>query len=375
MVRNGTRKLQSNVDNHFERSAIDVAVKALFKVWICRFDVSEKLHSDQGRNFESTLFLNVCRILNIHKTRPTALHPLSDGIEERTNRPINRFLYKVLYNVSDHQRDSNKFLHLFLCTPGGDVAGEVYISILRQRMDDIHERVCSSIQGSSDRTKRRPMTSTPSTGVYRVQKLPREKPRLVHFNRLTPFTASNGEQAEARVRYVSPSDSGTSFDEFMLLQNSQNARDGSFSGLLESKYRYAVIILLNKKTVDCFFYRTSRCKNGHVAGIVTDQKMTLQPRQEKVGRQRAEREKTAKYENLVFEPKHLWRLEKICVEIFALVIYAERVMPTRFADNIGALGLPHNITYKKWSEGNIVSVKETAEEVLKNIGEDPYLIV
>ncbi|KAJ8932199.1 hypothetical protein NQ318_009568 [Aromia moschata] len=102
---------------------------------------------------------------------------------ERMNRSINRYLSKV---VSDHQRDWDQFLHLFLlayrssihettgqipasivmsrelrlpcdlkfgCTPGDDVAGEDYVSTLRQRMDDIHERVRSSIQGASDRMK------------------------------------------------------------------------------------------------------------------------------------------------------------------------------------------------------------------------------
>ncbi|KAJ8949012.1 hypothetical protein NQ318_005186 [Aromia moschata] len=116
----------------FERIAIDVAgpfretdngnkynvvvmastvADALIKDLICRLGVPLELHSDQGRNFESTLFQNVCRILNIHKTRTTALHQQSDGMVERMNRTINRYLSKV---VSDHQRNWDQFLHLFL---------------------------------------------------------------------------------------------------------------------------------------------------------------------------------------------------------------------------------------------------------------------
>ncbi|KAJ8958667.1 hypothetical protein NQ318_016392 [Aromia moschata] len=134
----------------------------------------------------------------------------------------------------------------FGCTPGDDVAGEDYVSTLRQRMDDIHERVRSNIQGASDRMKetydinandgryqpgnqvwlynpqrRRGLSPKLQSSwegpyevvtrindvVYRIQKLPRGKPRVVHFNRLAPFAGSNDEQAEARVRHVSPPDS------------------------------------------------------------------------------------------------------------------------------------------------------------------------
>ncbi|KAJ8939199.1 hypothetical protein NQ318_019440 [Aromia moschata] len=133
----------------------------------------------------------------------------------------------------------------FGCTPGDDVAGEDYVSTLRQRMDDIHERVRSNIQGASDRMKEtydinandgryQPEQPSPyevvtriNDVVYRIQKLPRGKPRVVHFNRLAPFTGNNDEQAEARVRQVSPPDGELSFEEFMLLHsNGQKARYG-----------------------------------------------------------------------------------------------------------------------------------------------------
>ncbi|KAJ8962666.1 hypothetical protein NQ318_001060 [Aromia moschata] len=154
----------------------------------------------------------------------------------------------------------------FGCTPGDDVAGEDYVSTLRQRMDDIHERVRSNIQGASNRMKetydinandgryqpgnqvwlynpqrRRGLSPKLQSSwegpyevvtrindvVYRIQKLPRGKPRVVHFNRLAPFAGNNDEQAEARVRHVSPPDGELSFEEFMLLHsNGQKARYG-----------------------------------------------------------------------------------------------------------------------------------------------------
>ncbi|KAJ8948078.1 hypothetical protein NQ318_008429 [Aromia moschata] len=207
------------------------------------------------------------------------------------------------------------------------------------------------------------------------KKLPRGKPRVVHFNHLAPFAGSNEEQAEVRARHVNPPDSKLSFEEFMLLHsNGQKARYGvtqeepqgiwTVGGVTQTKPRgwtspsnyggparersvfYLVTkqlshhkptyqnvwdtlvelrdVLLsqnisslailkiasgldglnwrvirsmlevlsqftgieilvccynprrspNERTVDCFFYRTSRCKNDHSAGIVTDQRMT-----------------------------------------------------------------------------------------------------
>ena len=47
-----------------------------------RFRVPAELNSDQGRNFETQVFGEVCRWLGIHKTRTTPLHPQSDGLVE-----------------------------------------------------------------------------------------------------------------------------------------------------------------------------------------------------------------------------------------------------------------------------------------------------
>ena len=49
----------------------------LVKQFICRFGVPLLIHSDQGRNFESELFAEMCRLLGIKKTRTTPYHPQS----------------------------------------------------------------------------------------------------------------------------------------------------------------------------------------------------------------------------------------------------------------------------------------------------------
>ena len=54
----------------------------------CRFSPPEQLHSDQGRQFESQVIHEICKLLKILKTRTTPYHPQCDGQVERFNRTL-----------------------------------------------------------------------------------------------------------------------------------------------------------------------------------------------------------------------------------------------------------------------------------------------
>ena len=56
--------------------------------FIARFGVPDVLHTDQGRNFESTLLKETCLLLGVQKTRTSPYHPQSDGLIERFNRTL-----------------------------------------------------------------------------------------------------------------------------------------------------------------------------------------------------------------------------------------------------------------------------------------------
>lgn len=62
--------------------------QALVSGWISRFGVPTHITSDQGRQFQSTLFAELVRIFGISHFRTTPYHPQSNGIIERWHRTL-----------------------------------------------------------------------------------------------------------------------------------------------------------------------------------------------------------------------------------------------------------------------------------------------
>ena len=158
--------------------------KVLVNEMICRFGVPLEIHSDQGRNFESALFQEMCRLLGMTKTRTTPLHPQSDGMVERMNRTIEAQLSMF---VQDHQRDWDEFIPLLMmayrssihdttkCSPAKLMLGRElrlpldlllerppqeepnlvipHVDYLQQTLETVHEFARSSLKLSSDRSK------------------------------------------------------------------------------------------------------------------------------------------------------------------------------------------------------------------------------
>ncbi|CAC5398973.1 unnamed protein product [Mytilus coruscus] len=85
----------------------ETVADVIFRAWVKRYGCPIELHSDQGRQYESTLFQNMCELLEIKKTRTTPLHPRSDGMIERMNRTIQDILSKY---IKSHQRDWDQHL-------------------------------------------------------------------------------------------------------------------------------------------------------------------------------------------------------------------------------------------------------------------------
>ena len=65
-----------------------------------RFSLPDKLHSNQGRQFESKIIEELCKLLQINKSCTTPYHPQGDGLVERANRTVLNMLATI---VKDHQ--------------------------------------------------------------------------------------------------------------------------------------------------------------------------------------------------------------------------------------------------------------------------------
>ncbi|RXN05567.1 Retrovirus-related Pol poly from transposon [Labeo rohita] len=152
-----------------------------------RFGVPDELHSDQGRNFESRLFSEVCQRLGVKKTRTTPLHPQSDGLVERFNRTL---ATQLAILTSQHQRDWDQHLPLVLwayrtavqessqCTPAAlmfgrelrtpvdlvfgsppepEIAGGPeldYFRRLKERLSTVHQLAREALEEAGARQKR-----------------------------------------------------------------------------------------------------------------------------------------------------------------------------------------------------------------------------
>ena len=73
--------------------------KELIKVFSC-YGIPDILHSDQGKNFESTILRQTLDAFGIAKSHTTAYHPAGDGLVECFNRSLLQMLQA--YTLHEH---------------------------------------------------------------------------------------------------------------------------------------------------------------------------------------------------------------------------------------------------------------------------------
>ena len=97
------------ITDHFTRYALAYASKTqtaqatariLWDNFICHYGFPEQFISDQGRNFESDLIQELCKIAGVKKLHTTPYHPQSNGQCER----FNSTLCNMLGTLSDEEK-------------------------------------------------------------------------------------------------------------------------------------------------------------------------------------------------------------------------------------------------------------------------------
>jgi len=83
-----------------------VAKEFITKI-MCEHGTPEAVLTDQGTNFLSEVFKNVCKLLKITKVQTTAYHPQSNGVLERSHRTLAEYLR---HYINDEQTDWDEWI-------------------------------------------------------------------------------------------------------------------------------------------------------------------------------------------------------------------------------------------------------------------------
>ena len=102
---------------HCKHMTAKTTAEAFYNNFIVHYGIPQRIHSDQGANFESHLLKELCLILGMDKSRTTSYHPMGNSMWEW----FNCTLLDMLGTLSpDQKKDWKKFVgplvHAYNCT-------------------------------------------------------------------------------------------------------------------------------------------------------------------------------------------------------------------------------------------------------------------
>lgn len=113
------------ITDHFTKFAVAVptkdqkartVAKALWEKFLVHYGFPSRLHSDQGRDFESRTIRELCSLIGAEKVRTTPYHPQGNPVE-RFNRTLLSMLGTLEEKDKQHWRDFVKpLVHAYNCT-------------------------------------------------------------------------------------------------------------------------------------------------------------------------------------------------------------------------------------------------------------------
>ena len=114
------------ITDHFTRYALaypsktqtaQATARILLDNFICHYGFPEKFISDQGRNFESDLIKELCKIAGVKKVHTTPYHPQGNGQCERFNSTLSNMLGTLSEEEkSDWKSHLGCMTHAYNCT-------------------------------------------------------------------------------------------------------------------------------------------------------------------------------------------------------------------------------------------------------------------
>ena len=91
--------------------------EVVFNSFIVHYGMPQRIHSDQGPNFESKLIKELCSVAGIAKSRTTPYHPMGNGQCERFNRTLLDMLGTLeLSEKQDWKSYIAPLVHAYNCT-------------------------------------------------------------------------------------------------------------------------------------------------------------------------------------------------------------------------------------------------------------------
>ena len=92
---------------HIPTQDAETVAREFVQNLVLKHGISEVILTDQGANFLSEMFANVCKLLQIKKFQTTTFHHESNGSLERGHRVLVEYLR---HYIAEDQRDRDKWI-------------------------------------------------------------------------------------------------------------------------------------------------------------------------------------------------------------------------------------------------------------------------
>jgi len=92
---------------HIPTQDAETVAREFVQNLVLKHGISEVILTDQGANFLSEMFANVCKLLQIKKFQTTTFHHESNGSLERGHRVLVEYLR---HYIAEDQRDWDKWI-------------------------------------------------------------------------------------------------------------------------------------------------------------------------------------------------------------------------------------------------------------------------